>query len=42
MEQKPTTTTDSDTLTTTQSTDGQPQGAASDDGPTMPELPVVP
>jgi hypothetical protein len=41
MEQKPTTTTDTDTLTTTQSTDSEPQ-TVSADGPSMPEQPEVP
>jgi hypothetical protein len=41
MEQQPTTTKDTDTLTTTKSTESEPQGVSSD-GPIVPELPAVP
>jgi hypothetical protein len=41
MDKQPTITTDSDTLTTTQTTDGAPQSITAD-GPSMPELPEVP
>jgi hypothetical protein len=41
MDQKPTTQTDTDTLTTTQAPDSEPQGVRSDDSnePDMPEVP---